>query len=937
MERPSGLERSRSLLGLVKTVPPFVGRRQEIDWFTDALQDVGAGKPHVVLIPGEAGLGKTRLLHEVQALARRSGIQVYHGRCQEDVVLPYLPFVEALRTQLEQLPGVAEETSGTEAELIRQLLPRAVASTAVASAVTTAQADQDKLRLFLAVSRTLLTMAQSSPALFAVDDLHWADPSSLDLFQHLVFTLADTAEREPVPLLLVCTYRPREGGERLIRLLARIQRENICDTFTLRGLTEAEISALLQSFGLRSPSHQLTATVMQATQGNPLFIQEVFQHMVQQEALEERGGYVVTTASPSDLRLPEEVTSAIATRIQGLSEGCRRILTLAALLDDCVSPQILEAVSGMGEESLLDVLEEGIHQHLLLSEGQDWRFAHPLIRHVFYQTPSAARRQRLHQQIGQMLERLYANSFDAHLREIAHHFIRAGPVAAPETIVTYARRAGDQAFMAAAWGDAAQYYEAALSAAESIPHFPVRDRAELHYRAGLAYYWDMDAGPTIDHYEKAIAAYRFAGDIRGAARALMEQARTRYTLASVPLGTLVDIQPLEAALEALGERETALHGNILTIMSDAYSTAQQQDKAKELAQRALEIGQRLQNDRLRAYAYFVLGVAESRSLHVQAGVECFQKALASARRSDDLVLQDWPLARLPVSLMRLGRLPEVEAVGQEACDLTRKCQDWGAYSVALSALTSAAVARGDFDAAESRAHETMLMVSRSHYPWGGERALCALAYARTLRGDWAAAEAALDTLIEPGRVFREVGPVVQTTARVLRQVVHTYAGVAAESTVARGIDAMLSAQVDTYALDPLCALVELADLHHAPALAERPYQALLRAMEQGGLFSIGWVCLLPRVSGVAATLHHQWDMAEAHFQTALEVALRLEARLEIGRTYLDYARMLAVRDGKGDRPRAMTLVDQAYALLTALGVHPLVRRAAELTPVLHAG
>jgi predicted ATPase len=88
MERPAGWECSRSLIGLVKTVPPFVGRRQEIDWFIHALQDVGAGKSHVVLIPGEAGLGKTRLLHEVQALARRSGIQVYHGRCQENVFMP---------------------------------------------------------------------------------------------------------------------------------------------------------------------------------------------------------------------------------------------------------------------------------------------------------------------------------------------------------------------------------------------------------------------------------------------------------------------------------------------------------------------------------------------------------------------------------------------------------------------------------------------------------------------------------------------------------------------------------------------------------------------------------------------------------------------------------------------------------------------------------
>lgn len=934
---PPQLERSRSLIDLVKTVRPFVGRLQELDWFTHVLQDVCAGKPRVVLIPGEAGIGKTRLLHEVQGLARRRGMQVYHGRCHEDVMLPYLPFVEALRTQLEQHPGQAAEMRGTEAELIRQLLPRAVASPAVASAFTTAQADQDRLRLFLDVSRIFLTMAQGFPTFFAVDDLHWADPSSLDLLRHLVFTLADTAERESVPLILVCTYRPREGGERLTRLLARIQRENICTTFTLRGLDEADVSALLQSLGLRPPSHQLTATVSQATQGNPLFIQEVFHHMVQQEALEERGGYVTTTAAPADLRLPEEVTSAIGAHIQRLSEDCRRVLTLAALLGDRVSLQILEAVSGMGAESLLDVLEEGIHQHLLLSEGQDVQFAHPLIQHVFYHTPSAARRQRLHQQIAQILEHLYADSRDAHLQEIAHHLIRAGPAAAPETIVMYARRAGDQAFTAAAWSDAAQYYEAALSAAESIAHFPIRDRAELHYRAGLARYWDMDAGPALDHYEKAIAAYRLAGDIRGVTRALMEQTRTRYTLSSVPLGTLVDMQPLEAALEALGERETELHGSILTVMSGAYSTARQQDKAKELAQRALEIGQRLQDDRLRAYAYFVLGVAQSRSLHVQEAVECFQKALVLARRCDDLVLQDWPLTRLPIVLMRLGRLQEAEAVSQEACALTRKYQDWAAYSVASSVLTSVAVAKGDFDAAESCAHETMLMVSRSHYPWGGVRALYALACTHTLRGDWAAAEAILDMLIEPGRVFREAGPMVQTTVHVLRQLVHTYAKIATEVPASRSMDVILSAEVDVFSLDPLCALVELADLWRVAVIAEHPYQVLQQAMNQGQLFSIGWVCLIPRVLGVAATLHHQWDVAEAHFQTALEVAVRLEARLEIGRTCLDYARMLAARDRRCDRPRLMALVDQARTLLTALGLHPLAQRATELTLALHSG
>jgi tellurite resistance protein len=112
---------------------------------------------------------------------------------------------------------------------------------------------------------------------------------------------------------------------------------------------------------------------------------------------------------------------------------------------------------------------------------------------------------------------------------------------------------------------------------------------------------------------------------------------------------------------------------------------------------------------------------------------------------------------------------------------------------------------------------------------------------------------------------------------------------------------------------------------------------LLRAMEQDVLFSMSWVCLLPRVMGVAATLHHQWDMAETHFQTALEMAVRLGARLESARTSLDYARMLAVRDGQSDRPHAMALLDQARGLLTALGLRPLAQRAAELTLALHAG
>ena len=910
-----------------RSAPPFLGRVSYVDWFSQHLEDAMSGHPRVLLLQGEAGLGKTRLLKEMRAGAESQGVRVYSGRFFEHLTVPYLPFVEALRTDLKQTLDPVKDTINTEVELMRQLFPSPAALRSVPSDSTTAQAEQERIQLFLAVSRAFLNMAQREATVFVVDDLQWADPSSLDLFGHLIFTLADSSEDEAIPMMVVCSFRPEEAEGRLSRLLARIQREPICHTHTLKGFDEAEVQAFLQSIGLESPSHQLTATINEVTRGNPMFIQEVLIHMAHQHVLEERGGFVTTTAAPADLRLPNEVTDVISNRIGALSEDCQKVLILAALYGDAISVQVLETASGLDEDMLLDLLEEGVRHNLLASEGQALCFAHPLIRHVFYHRPSAVRRQRLHQQIAQILQRLHADHLDAYLREITHHLIRAGEATAPQVIVDYAHKSGDQAFMTAAWSEAAQYYEAALSASASIAQFSIRDRAELHYRAGLARYRDMDAGPALAHYEEAIAGYRLAGNLQGVARSLMEQTRTRYTLAAGPLGALVDIEPLATVLEALGEHETELHGNILTVMSDAYSTAQQQGKAKALARRALEMGQRLQDARLEAQAFQVLGIAQSRSLNVPEGVQAFQHAVALARRADDRLLEGAALARLPVSLMRLGQLREVEIVGQQACELTRQYQDWGAYSVPLSALTAAAVARGDFQAAERYAHETMLMVSRSHYPWAGERTVYSLACARMLRGEWMAAEAALDMLLESGPVFHQVGHTTQLTISILRQLIQSYAGKECPLPALDRDDIMIGSEIDTFSLDPWCAWVDLADFHQTPALSQRLYQVLQQAEKKGLLFAIGWLCLIPRILGVAATLNRWWDVAEAHLSSALDVAANLGALPELGRTYLNYAHMLHVRGGRGDRQRARALAEHAAALFAKISMPSFALRA----------
>lgn len=916
--------------------PPFVGRHEHLHQLEYWLQESIAGRPRVVLIEGGAGIGKTRLIKELWPIAQHHGVQICTGRGYEDLTLPYLPFVDMLRSPMELSLEDPTCPLGSDAEIINQFLNLVESASPTDQTTSSAQAAHDKLRLFVAVSRTTIKLAQKSPILMVLDDLQWADRSSLDLLGHLVFSIVDTNIREPIPLLILGTHRPVVPDELLARLIARLQREDICQHLTLNGLSESEVHVLTQGIGLERPSHQLITTINEATQGNPLFIQEVIYYLLKQNALQERGGYVTTNSSPFDLPLPGQITSAIISRLQEMSEECRKVHTVASFLGDNFSLQELGAVSGLNEEELLNLIDEGISQQVLVCEGQEFQFTHALYRSVCYNETSAARRPRIHMQIAKALEHLYADNLDAHIQKIAHHLIRAGTVAEVEKTVQYARKAGDQAFAIFAWGDAARYYSAALSIAETTDYLTDHEQASLHYEAGLAYFRDMDAGPCLDHYEKAVDAYRKVNNIHGLAKALIERTRCQFSIASVPYGVLVDVEPLEQVLRELEEKDAQLKGTILGIMSGVYWHARQPDKAKEMAQNALTIGLRLQDDHLCAYARFQLGLAELQGLYVKEALESWQKSFSDARRAGAIWVQNWPLTRMPLNILRLGRLDEAERVALEGCASTRKIHDWASYSMALAGLVTVSVARGEFAASERYTHEVLLMVSRSRYPFGGLFSLQALAGARAMRGAWAEAEDALDILLTPGRVFKEAGPVLQANAKLYRQLVRAYAE-EPEVVDARIVSDLLSTRtIDPYMLAPICALVEIDDFMTSSSIDPRAYEILALAAERRVCFtSGGWNFLLPRILGIAATLNQWWDKAEMHFKTAIELASDTGARPELGRSYLDYARMLAFRKSMDNRHGAVELLGKAFPIFYDLGMEPFIRRAVKLAEVLH--
>jgi class 3 adenylate cyclase len=205
-----------------------------------------------------------------------------------------------------------------------------------------------------------------------------------------------------------------------------------------------------------------------------------------------------------------------------------------------------------------------------------------------------------------------------------------------------------------------------------------------------------------------------------------------------------------------------------------------------------------------------------------------------------------------------------------------------------------------------------------------------------VRGAWVEADDALDLLVEPGKVFADPGHLIATFARIFRRLRRAYSD-AGEETEPLPAEVLGLIGSDTYSLAPLCALVELADGSASVEIAERAYDALARAAERGVLFSSGWMFLIPRVLGVAARRKGQCDLAEAHFQTAVEIAIRVGARPELARTYLDHAELLIAQGGTSHRSRTVELLREAATIFLDFGMQPFARRSTRLAQELGVG
>jgi len=399
------------------------------------------------MLVGEAGIGKTSTARAFAAFVRERGQVVLWGSCFEgEWSPPYGPWVEALGEYARTCPPERlQRELGLGAPPLVQLISQVRAILPDAPLPTPLPPDEERLRLYEAVGQFLLTIAQDQPAVLVLDDLHWADSDSLRLLRYVARFVSRSR------LVLVGTYRdPDVELHRqpfLSEVLAVLRRETDYERITIRGLAEEEVAAYLDQAGQQQLPQALVRTIYAETNGNPFYTREVFRHLIEEEKIIPRAGRWSTDLSVSDLGIPEGVRQVLDRRVSRLSQETQRLLRFASAFTGGFTFQVLQALTELSEETLLNSLDEALQAGLIRTtgEGVTYDFAHAIVRHTLYDELNPDRRARLHRRIALALEQVYAGCTMDYAAELAAQYHASAILPGAEQGIPYCLAAAEQA------------------------------------------------------------------------------------------------------------------------------------------------------------------------------------------------------------------------------------------------------------------------------------------------------------------------------------------------------------------------------------------------------------------------------------------------------------------------------------------------------------
>jgi class 3 adenylate cyclase/DNA-binding winged helix-turn-helix (wHTH) protein len=901
----------------------LVGRSDELHAADAVVSGSSDGLRRALLVTGEPGIGKSRMLSAVAGLARSRGLVVLGGRCDPEMANPYGPISEALRQAVAAIdPEALKHLLGRWPQELVRLIPELDEVLAELPLPMTGDPDTERWRLFDAVGSALSTLGGASGLVLVLDDLQWAPRPMLALLRHLLQRDA------PFALTLVASYRDTDidSDHPLASLLADIGQQRRVETLRLAGLTETSMAALVASVVGHEPyepNDALVPDLTKVTGGNPYFAREVLRHLAEQGALAWTDGGWELGVDLNHAELPGEVRELIRRRLSRLGPTAQHALRMAAVIGAEFELTAVETLADDGDDCL-DALERAAVARLVTEVGTGrWRFVHALVRSAVYDDITQSRKGRCHRRLAEAWE----EDGSAPAAAIAHHWLLAAGPDAPTRAARWFEQAGYEALNRLAPERAAGYFQTALDCIDREQGQDGGDRrAALMTALGTAQR-QCGLGDYRLTLLSAADQARKSAKPELLARAAIATSRGFWSTAGRVDDQVIDV--LEEAARRLPSLDSILRARILATLAGELVFSNARDRRFGLADEALGIARRIGDS---ATLFDVLANRLLSTIHAENAESCWAEAhelVPLARRTDDPARGVMAAAVYYSIGMQTGHLKEVKQTLADAVPLAAELRRPGLVWLVKVHLAGVALFAGRLTEAESLAREAFALGGAAGEPdaftWFG-------AQLAMIRRD----QARLDEIID--LVAQAVADTPQLPAwRSFQAVALCELGrlpdaqEALKPVAANGFDGLPR---DHLWLLTTCLAADAAVRVGPRAWATQLYD-LLRPHGDlpvtAGIFSLGSV---ERSLGVLARRIGKPEAARRHLERATERNRRDGSPTWTAEALLDLAEV-ELSDATNQRCvlQAHARVSEARSLVDGLGLERLERRLSSLKPV----
>jgi tetratricopeptide (TPR) repeat protein/tRNA A-37 threonylcarbamoyl transferase component Bud32 len=894
----------------------LIDRVEEMNLLRETVDRAVRREGGLVFLYGEAGIGKTRLTRELGAYARLRGMQVLYGRCpalfRMDGVPPYVLWNEVIKDYLQVCtPEQLYRVIGFYPSEVCKLVPEIKQKLGTIPQSLPISPEQERDRLFEAVSQFMINLSKETPLLIILDDLQWTDQSSLLLLHYL----ARGVYREP--LLLLGAYRDTDIDERhpLSPVLTELNRERLLQSAQLKRMSFNDVLEMIkQILEQDDVPREFCELIYERTRGNPFFVEEVIKSLKEEEVIfREENRWKIKEVSK--IEFPKTVKSVIKARISRLDDECQNVLTLASFVGNDFTFEALCGVTGIEENKLLEIMEKILKTELIkekIIRGEDvYCFADVLIRDVIHEGVSHLRHKRLHSVVGCALEKVYAKKIDEHLGELAYHFLESGEKA---KALDYFLKAGEKAQKVYAHSEAFSYLQHALELIEEKGD-NLEEKVRIIERLGDLKGWMGEFDVGMEYWNKSLTLWNQLGDKKNIARL---HAKMAYGFWFVVGDRNKASEHHHMALEILEKEPESVE--LASLYEDIAHMLWRTGESAEVlpwTQKAFELAKRLDDAKVLAGCYANMGILSLNFGEFEKAIEHFEQGLKIALENNHIENVSRLYNNLSNAYMVTGELQKMFETAQKGSEYAKKVGDLYGLPWLDSMLAASYAFMGEAQKAISINEEVLALVKRTKQTVHVSGSMTGLGACYLFLGEWDKSLQYLRESLDIAKKVKEYqfsGEAAYWLGELFMEM-EDYAEAEKYFNESNSIyenagntDAQL-----TWTFPALARLyLKEGEIEKAKELIEKTFE---HATKTKNRLVIPYADML---KGMLFREQKNWDQSIQHFEKSLQGYKSLNAQkwyvYQFAELLYEYGLMYLERNEEGDKEKAYALLNQALEI-----------------------